>query len=87
MRDFSLAGVPSSHTNSFSQTLRFVGNEAIPRERDSCYEGKIIPQRDDFPCNFYLGGKVCLKICLGLSIHIIHFTITTKRFTVTLHPL
>ena len=40
---------PSSHKTPFSQTLHFMGKLAILRERESYFQGKIIPQRVILP--------------------------------------
>ena len=46
----------------FPQTLHFLGKQCIPRERESHFQGKIIPQRENFSsegksAQFSLGGK------------------------------
>ena len=64
----SLAGasqnLPSSCKVPVPETLHFLGKQSIPRERESDFQGKIIPQRENFPseggkfAQFSLGGKI-----------------------------
>ena len=47
----------------FPQTLHFLGKQCTPRERESYFQGKIIPQRESLPSEekstqFSLGGKI-----------------------------
>ena len=73
---FSLAGERHRFSlnlikHLFLQTLHFMGKLAIPRERESYAQGKIILQREKFPLRmgkfteFPLDRKSCLKRCLG----------------------
>ena len=41
--------LPSSHKNSFCSSPSCHGKLAIFRERSSYFQGKMIPQRDNFP--------------------------------------
>ena len=57
----------------FSQTLHFLGKQSIPRESESYFQGKMIPQRENFPSEgnfsqFSLGGKILpQKMFRGIS--------------------
>ena len=47
---------PSSHKNSFSQTLQLMGKQSISRERESYFQGKIISEGKF--AQLSLGGKM-----------------------------
>ena len=40
---------PQAVKTRFSQTLHFMGKQAISRERESYFRGKIFPEREDLP--------------------------------------
>ena len=61
---------PQGVKDPLSQTLHFPGKLSIPRERESYFQGKIIPERENFHsqgkfAQFALRGKICPKRCLG----------------------
>ena len=54
---------PLRHTSSFFPNTSFPGKQAIPRERESDFQGKKFPQRENFHSEgkfapFSLGGKI-----------------------------